>query len=157
MLSQPFLAYGRQSIDQSDIDHVVEALQSDFLTTGPWVDRFERDLAAYVGAKEAVVVSNGTAALHLAMLALGVGPSDVIIVPSITFVASANCAAFCGAQVVFADVDSSTGLMTDETFEEALKIVRRDYSELRFAGVVPVHYLKPSGPAGSDCGPVCGA
>lgn len=140
MLSQPFLAYGRQSIDQADIDHVIEALRSDFLTTGPWVDRFERGLAAYVGAKEAVVVSNGTAALHLAMLALGVGSSDVVIVPSITFAASANCAAFCGAQVVFADVDPLTGLMTEETFKDALKIVRRDYSELRFAGVVPVHY-----------------
>ncbi|WAC47477.1 UDP-4-amino-4,6-dideoxy-N-acetyl-beta-L-altrosamine transaminase [Asticcacaulis sp. SL142] len=140
MLSQPFLVYGRQSIDQIDIDHVIEALQSDFLTTGPWVERFERELAAYVGAKEAVVVANGTAALHLAMLALGVGSSDVIIVPSITFVASANCAAFCGARVVFADVDPLTGLMTDETFEEALKIVQRDYSELRFRGVVPVHY-----------------
>lgn len=134
-----FLPYGRQSLDQSDIDHVIEALKSDFLTTGPWVDRFERDLATAVGAAEAVVVANGTAALHLALMTRDLSPTDVVIVPSITFVASANAVAYCGAQVVFADVDPDTGLMTEETFREALAVVRGLFG-YRFAGVVPVHY-----------------
>jgi UDP-4-amino-4,6-dideoxy-N-acetyl-beta-L-altrosamine transaminase len=135
-----FLPYGRQSIDQSDIDAVVEALKADFLTTGPMVERFERELADFVGAKEAVVVANGTAALHLAVLSQNLGPKDVVIVPSITFVATANAAAFCGAQVVFADVDADTGLITNETFDDALEVIKRDYPEHRFAGVHPVHY-----------------
>ncbi|UDF03774.1 UDP-4-amino-4,6-dideoxy-N-acetyl-beta-L-altrosamine transaminase [Asticcacaulis sp. AND118] len=132
-----FLPYGRQSIADSDIDAVVEALRSDYLTTGPMVDRFERELAATVGAKEAVVVSNGTAALHLCVMTQNLKPNDVIIVPSITFAASANCVAYCGAQVVFADVDPLTGLITDETFDAALALIG---PQQRFAGVIPVHY-----------------
>ncbi|ADU12110.1 UDP-4-amino-4,6-dideoxy-N-acetyl-beta-L-altrosamine transaminase [Asticcacaulis excentricus] len=137
MTATPFLPYGRQSIADSDIEAVVEALRSDYLTTGPMVERFERELAATVGAKEAVVVANGTAALHLCMLAQDLTPSDVVIVPSITFAASANCVAYCGAQVVFADVDPLTGLITDETFEDALSLIG---PQKRFAGVIPVHY-----------------
>jgi UDP-4-amino-4,6-dideoxy-N-acetyl-beta-L-altrosamine transaminase len=135
-----FLPYGRQSIDQSDIDAVTAALTSDFLTTGPLVDRFERDLAQTVGAREAVVVANGTAALHLAMLSEDLGPRDVVVVPAVTFAASANCVAYCGAQVVFADVDPLTGLMTDDSFNDALALIARDYPTHRFAGVIPVHY-----------------
>ncbi|ESQ81118.1 UDP-4-amino-4,6-dideoxy-N-acetyl-beta-L-altrosamine transaminase [Asticcacaulis sp. YBE204] len=133
-----FLPYGRQSIDDSDIAAVVEALRSDYLTTGPMVERFERELAATVGAKEAVVVSNGTAALHLAVLTQNLGPNDVVIVPSITFAASANCVAYCGAQVVFADVDPLTGLITDESFDAALSLI--DNLGYRFAGAISVHY-----------------
>ena len=132
-----FLPYGRQSIDQSDIDAVVETLRSDYLTTGPAVDRFERDLAEAVGAKEAVVVANGTAALHIAALTQNLSPQDAVIVPAITFAASANCAAYCGARVVFADVDPDTGLITDDAFDEALAAIGPEH---RFAGVVPVHY-----------------
>ena len=132
-----FLPYGRQSIDQSDIDAVVETLRSDYLTTGPAVDRFERDLAKAVGAKEAVVVANGTAALHIAALTQNLSPQDAVIVPAITFAASANCAAYCGARVVFADVDPDTGLITDDAFDEALAAIGPEH---RFAGVVPVHY-----------------
>ncbi|MFT4089238.1 MAG: UDP-4-amino-4,6-dideoxy-N-acetyl-beta-L-altrosamine transaminase [Asticcacaulis sp.] len=138
-MAEALLPYGRQSIDQDDIDHVIEALRSDFLTTGPWVERFERELAQTVGAREAVAVSNGTAALHLAVLSQNLTPQDVVIVPSVTFVASANAVAFCGAQVVFADVDPDTGLMTEESFLEALAIVE-GLKDHRFAGVIPVHY-----------------
>jgi len=136
----PFLPYGRQSIDDSDIDAVVTALRSDYLTTGPMVERFERELAAAFGADEAVVVANGTAALHLAILTQTPGPRDVVIVPSITFAASANCVAYAGAQVVFADVDPLTGLITDEGFHDALAVIDRDYPDHRFAGAVIVHY-----------------
>jgi UDP-4-amino-4,6-dideoxy-N-acetyl-beta-L-altrosamine transaminase len=136
---QPYLAYGRQSINESDIEAVIEALRSDFLTTGPMVDRFEAALCDFTGANETIVVANGTAALHLAILSLDLTPQDVVIVPSITFVASANAVAFCGARVVFADVDPKTGLMTTESFTEALSQVH-SMSGYRFAGVIPVHY-----------------
>lgn len=135
-----FLPYGRQSISEADIEAVVEVLRSDYLTTGPSVDRFEADLAAAVGAREAVVVANGTAALHIAALAQNLTANDAVIVPSITFTASANCIAFCGAQVVFADVDPATGLMTDATFDEALRALKTRHPDHRFAGVIPVHY-----------------
>jgi len=134
------LPYGRQSISDADIEAVVAALKSDFLTTGPLVGRFEQALAETVGAQEAVVVANGTAALHLAVMTEDLGPADVVIVPAITFAASANCVAYCGAKVVFADVDPSTGLMTDETFNDALSLIARDNPDHRFAGVIPVHY-----------------
>ena len=134
-----FLPYGRQSISEADIEAVVEVLRSDYLTTGPYVDRFETDLAEAVGAKEAVVVANGTAALHVAALAQDMTPQDVVIVPSITFAASANCIAYCGAQVIFADVDPLTGLLTDGTFDDALQVLRLD-PQSRFRGVIPVHY-----------------
>jgi UDP-4-amino-4,6-dideoxy-N-acetyl-beta-L-altrosamine transaminase len=135
-----FLPYGRQSISEADIDAVVEVLRSDYLTTGPSVDRFEADLAASVGAKDAVVVANGTAALHIAAMTRNLTANDAVIVPSITFTASANCIAFCGAHVVFADVDPTTGLMTDATFDEALGALRMHHPRHRFAGVIPVHY-----------------
>lgn len=137
MTTTPFLPYGRQSIADSDIEAVVEALRSDYLTTGPMVERFEGALAATVGAKEAVVVANGTAALHLCILTQTLTPRDVVIVPSITFAASANCVAYCGAQVIFADVDPLTGLITDKTFDAALSLIGPSQ---RFAGVIPVHY-----------------
>ena len=136
----PFLPYGRQSISDADIDAVVEVLRSDYLTTGPYVDRFERDLAEAVGAKEAVVCANGTAALHLAALTQDLTPQDVVIVPSLTFAASANCIAYCGAQVLFADVDPTTGLVTDETFDAALDHFRKTQPNHRYAGAIPVHY-----------------
>jgi UDP-4-amino-4,6-dideoxy-N-acetyl-beta-L-altrosamine transaminase len=129
------LPYGRQTIEDDDIAAVAEALRGDFLTTGPTVDAFERAFAETVGARHAVACSNGTAALHLAMMALGVGRGDAVIAPSITFLATANCARYVGADVVFADVDPTTGLMTSETLADAL--TRLDGRRLR--AVLPVH------------------
>jgi len=105
------IPYGRQSIDEEDIQAVVEVLRSDWLTTGPKVDEFEGAFADLVGAKEAVAVCNGTAALHGAIYALGIESGDEVIVPPITFVSSANCVVFQGGVPVFADVDPDTLLL----------------------------------------------
>ena len=129
------LAYGRQTIEDDDIAAVAEALRSDFLTTGPRVEAFEQAFAETVAARHAVACANGTAALHLAMLALEVQPGEAVIAPSITFLATANCARFVGAEVVFADVDPQTGLMTPDTLADA--IGRLDGRRLR--AVLPVH------------------
>ena len=129
------LPYGRQTIEDDDIAAVVEALKADFLTTGPTVEAFELAFAEKVGARHAVACANGTAALHLAMLALRVQPGEVVIAPAITFLATANCARYVGAEVVFADVDPDSGLMTRETLAEAL--TRLDGRKLR--AVLPVH------------------
>ena len=100
--------YGRQWIDEEDIASVSEILASDFLTCGPKVEEMERVLEAYTGAKHAVAVSNGTAALHCACIAAGIGPGDEVITTPITFAASANCALYCGAKPVFADINPKT-------------------------------------------------
>ncbi len=100
--------YGRHEIDDDDIDAVVRVLRGDWLTTGPAVETFEQAFAAFVGASHAVAVSNGTAALHLTMLAAGIGPGDEVIVPALTFAASANCVRYVGATVVFADIEADT-------------------------------------------------
>lgn len=113
------LPYGRHCIDDDDIAAVTQVLGSDWLTTGPAVEHFEKTLKAVTGASHAVAVANGTAALHLAYLALGLGPGASVIVPAITFVATANAARQTGADVVFADVDPTTGIMTPETLEAA--------------------------------------
>ena len=102
------LPYGHQIIDDEDIDAVVNVLRSDWLTTGPAISAFETAFAAFVGARHAVAVSSGTAALHAAAFAAGLGPDDEVIVPALTFVASANCARYVGASVVFSDVRSDT-------------------------------------------------
>lgn len=102
------LYYGRQWIDEDDIQAVAEVLRSDFITCGPKVDEFEQELANYTTARYAVAVSNGTAALHCACIAAGVGPGDEVITTPLTFAASANCALYCGARPVFADIDPDT-------------------------------------------------
>lgn len=102
------IKYGRQWIDEKDIEAVDEVLRSDFITCGPKVDEMERNLAEYTGAKYAVAVSNGTAALHCACIAAGIGPGDEVIVSPITFAASANCILYCGAKPVFADINIET-------------------------------------------------
>src|SRR5215467_1815003 len=96
-MPQRFLGYGRQSIDDSDIDAVVAVLRSDFLTQGPAIERFEAALAERVGASHAVAVSSGTAALHIACLAAGVGPGDRGLTSAVTFAASSNCLLYAGA------------------------------------------------------------
>lgn len=126
------LPYGRQSIDEDDIAAVVAVLRSDWLAHGPKVTEFERAFAKAVGAKEAVAVNSGTAALHLALLGVGVGPGDVCVVPAITFLSTATAALMCGAEVVFADVDPHTGLITSETLAAAM-------AGRRIKAVLPVH------------------
>jgi UDP-4-amino-4,6-dideoxy-N-acetyl-beta-L-altrosamine transaminase len=129
------LPYGRQTIEDDDIAAVTAALKADFLTTGPTVDAFEAAFAEKVGARHAVACANGTAALHLAMLALDVQPGEVVIAPSITFLATANCARYVGAEVVFADVDPDSGLMTPDTLAGALTRV----GGRKLRAVLPVH------------------
>ena len=114
-----FIPYGRQYIDDDDISEVVNVLKSDFLTCGPYVEKFEKSLCDVTGAEYSVVCSNGTAALHLAMYSLGVQDGDNVIVPTVTFLASANAAKYCGANIIFADVDPETGLLTADTLEDA--------------------------------------
>lgn len=116
----PFLPYGRQVIEDDDIAAVTAALRGDFLTTGPLIGKFETALAAAVRAEEAVVCSNGTAALYIAAKALGLGPGAKVIVPSLTFLATASAPYLAGAEIVFADVDPETGLMRAEDLENAL-------------------------------------
>jgi UDP-4-amino-4,6-dideoxy-N-acetyl-beta-L-altrosamine transaminase len=132
---QPFLPYGRQVIEDDDIAAVTEALRADLLTTGPRVEAFEQAFAEQVGARHAVTCANGTAALHLTMLALDLQPGEAVIVPAVTFVATANAARFQGGEAVFADVDPDTGLMTPGALEEALSRL----GGRRLAAVLPVH------------------
>ncbi len=113
------LPYGRQSIDEEDIEAVVQALRSDWLTTGPRVAEFERAFAEFTGAREAVAVNSGTAALHAAMAALQIGPGDEVVVPAMTFAATANAVVYRGGTPVFADVEADT-LLLDPTKVEAL-------------------------------------
>ena len=128
-------SYGRQQIDDSDITGIVEVLNSDFLTTGPAVEAFEMEFAESVGVQYAVACSSGTAALHLATLALGLTTGDAAVVPSLTFLASANAYRFEGVEVRFADVDANSGLLTPETFSRALG----QYGSRQVGAVTVVH------------------
>lgn len=119
-----FIPYGRQSTDERDVAAVCNVLRSDFLTQGPTVPAFENAVALYCGAEHAVAVSNGTAALHLACVALNVGPGDLVWTSPITFVASANCALYCGADVDFVDIDLRTYNLSPECLAEKLKIAK---------------------------------
>lgn len=103
-----YIPYGKQSMDEADIQAVIEVLKSDFLTTGPKIKEFEQAVAEYTGAEYAAAVSNGTAALHAACFAAGIGPGDEVITTPLTFAASANCVLYCGGKPVFADVDKKT-------------------------------------------------
>ena len=114
------LPYGRQLIEDDDVEAVVAALRSDFLAHGPMATKFEAAFAEMAGAKEGVVCASGTAALHLALAGLDVGPGDLCVVPAITFLSTATAALLCGAEVAFADVDPVSGLMTPETLAAAM-------------------------------------
>lgn len=103
-----YIPYGRQSVNDEDIQAVIDVLKSDYLTTGPKITEFEQAVCNYTGAKYAVAVSNGTAALHAACFAAGIGPGDEVITTPITFAASANCVLYCGATPVFADIKPDT-------------------------------------------------
>jgi UDP-4-amino-4,6-dideoxy-N-acetyl-beta-L-altrosamine transaminase len=128
------LPYGRQLIDEADIAAVVEVLRGERLAHGPKTGEFERAIAAAVGSRTAAAASSGTAALHVALKALDIGPGDLCIVPAITFLATATAALLCGADVAFADVDSQTGLMTSQSLAEALARAGR-----KAKAVLPVH------------------
>ncbi|NJL50248.1 MAG: UDP-4-amino-4,6-dideoxy-N-acetyl-beta-L-altrosamine transaminase [Blastochloris sp.] len=134
-IADGFLPYGRQTIEDDDVATVAAALRAKMLTTGPLVEAYEAAFAEATGAAHAVACNSGTAALHLAVLALGLGPGDVAIVPSLTFLATANAVRMTGADVLFADVDAETGLMTAETFTAAL----RRAGDARVRAVIPVH------------------
>lgn len=129
-----FLPYGRQWIDETDIQAVIEVLRSDWLTTGPKVEEFERAFAAFVGVKEAVAVSSGTAALHAAMYAIGIGTGDEVIVPPMTFAASANCVVFQGGVPVFADVDPDTLLLDSAQVEAKITPQTKAIIAVDYAG-----------------------
>jgi UDP-4-amino-4,6-dideoxy-N-acetyl-beta-L-altrosamine transaminase len=135
-VSRKFLPYGRQTIEADDIAAVVAALGDDYLTTGPLVGAYEEAFANATAAPHAVSCNSGTAALHLATLALGLKPGDAAIVPSLTFLATANIVRMCGAEVVFADVDPDTGLLTAETLQCALDRVPSGWSA---KVAIPVH------------------
>ncbi|MND35037.1 UDP-4-amino-4,6-dideoxy-N-acetyl-beta-L-altrosamine transaminase [compost metagenome] len=132
------IPYGRQSIDEADIEAVVEVLRSDFLTQGPVVPRFEQAVADFCDAHFGVAVNSGTAALHIACLALGVGPGDWVWTSPISFVASANCALYCGAQVDFVDIEPDTGNMCAMELERKLLAAKKTGGLPKV--VIPVHF-----------------
>jgi perosamine synthetase len=116
-----FIPYGHQSIDEEDIQAVIDVLRSDYLTTGPKVDEFEKAVANFVGARYGVAVSSGTAALHCAMHVIGIQPGDEVIVPPITFAATANCVVYQGGIPVFADVEPDTLLIDPIEVEKKIR------------------------------------
>lgn len=130
------IPYGRQNITQEDINVVIEALQSDYLTQGPKILEFEKAFAEYVGSAFAVAVSNGTAALHLCALALDVKEGDKVITTPITFAASANCVRYCGGEVVFSDIDPDSYLMDIEKVRVLLEASPKG----TYQGIIPVDF-----------------
>jgi UDP-4-amino-4,6-dideoxy-N-acetyl-beta-L-altrosamine transaminase len=137
------IPYGRQDISQADIDAVVEVLRSDFLTQGPTVPRFEEAVAQYCGAQHAVAVNSATSALHIACLALDLGPGDWLWTSPNTFVASANAALYCGAKVDFVDIDPRTYNLCPNKLEQKLQQAERNGTLPKI--VMPVHF------AGQPC------
>ena len=138
-MKKNFLPYNSQQLDKSDIKSVMKALKSPYLTTGPIADEFEKELAKYLGVKYAVVCANGTAALHLSMLALGIGYGDKVVTSPISFVADANAPRFCGADVIFADIEPTTVNLDPQ---EVRKVLKR---EKNVKAIIPVHF------AGQPC------
>ena len=132
-----FIPYGRQDINQADIQAVINVLQSDFLTQGPAVPTFEQTVSQYCGANHALAVNSATSALHIACLALGVGKGDIVWTSPITFVASANCALYCGASVDFVDIDPHTYNMSVEQLRIKLEQARQQKCLPKV--VIPVH------------------
>lgn len=130
------IPYGKQNINQKDIDAVVSTLKSDFITQGPKIKEFEKSFAKYIGSKYAVAVSNGTAALHLSVLSMDLKKGDKVITSPITFSASANCIKYCGGDVQFVDIDPKTYLI-DTNKLEALLI---KHPKNTFKGIIPVNF-----------------
>jgi UDP-4-amino-4,6-dideoxy-N-acetyl-beta-L-altrosamine transaminase len=132
-----FIPYGRQNINKADIDSVIDVLKSDFLTQGPKVPLFEKTIAEFVGVQHTLAVNSATSALHIACLALGLSKGDVLWTSPITFVASANCALYCGASVDFVDIDSDTYNMSVDALKAKLEIAAKKNKLPKI--VVPVH------------------
>ena len=132
-----FIPYGKQNINQEDIDAVVAVLQSDFLTQGPQVPLLEKSVADLVGAQHALAVNSATSALHIACLALGLGEGDILWTSPITFVASSNCALYCGATVDFVDIDPQTYNMSIAALRTKLAAAKRVQKLPKI--VIPVH------------------
>jgi UDP-4-amino-4,6-dideoxy-N-acetyl-beta-L-altrosamine transaminase len=132
------IPYGRHSIDEQDIESVVNVLRSDWLTQGKTVEVFEKEVSKYCGVSHAVAVSNGTSALYLACLSLGVGRGDIVWTTPISFVASANCALLCGASVDFVDIDARTSNMSVEALER--KLLRAEREGRLPKAVIVVHF-----------------
>lgn len=132
-----YIPYGRQDINEADIQAVIDVLTSDFLTQGPAVPVFEKTISDYCGVQYAVAVNSATSALHIACLALGVGNGDLVWTTPVTFVASANCVLYCGANIDFVDIDPSTYNMNTEDLEEKLFIARQANNLPKV--VIPVH------------------
>ena len=130
------IPYGKQNITDEDIAAVIETLKSPFLTSGPKVAEFEAAFAKYIGCKYAVAVANGTAALHISCMALGVKPSSKVITTPITFSASANCVRYCGGEVVFADINQETVLLDIEKVRNLLN----QHPKGTFEGIIPVDF-----------------
>ena len=130
------IPYGKQHITEEDIAEVTKTLKSDFLTQGPKVNEFEEKFAEYIGAKYAVAVSNGTAALHLSALALNVNETSKVITTPITFAASANCIRYCGGEVAFADIDPETALIDIDAIKKLLTASPRG----TYTGILPVDF-----------------
>lgn len=130
------IPYGRQNITDEDIKAVVETLKSDYLTQGPKIMEFEKGFAAYVGSKYAVALSNGTAALHLCTLALGVERGDKVITTPITFAASANCIRYCGGEVVFSDINPETYLLDIDK----VRLLLESSPQGTYKGIIPVDF-----------------
>ena len=137
------IPYGKQNINQADIDSVVNVLQSEFLTQGPQVPLFEKTVSEYCGVKYGVAVNSATSALHIACLALGLGEGDYFWTSPNTFVASANCGLYCGAKVDFVDIDSKTYNLSTKELEKKLIQAKQDNKLPKI--VIPVHF------AGQSC------
>jgi UDP-4-amino-4,6-dideoxy-N-acetyl-beta-L-altrosamine transaminase len=135
-MNSKIIPYGKQNITKEDVDVVIEALNSDYLTQGPRIKEFEIKFAEYVGSKYAVAVANGTAALHLCTLALGVKDGDKVITTPITFAASANCIRYCGGEVIFSDIDPATYLLDIEK----VRILLESSPKGTYKGVIPVDF-----------------
>jgi UDP-4-amino-4,6-dideoxy-N-acetyl-beta-L-altrosamine transaminase len=135
-MNNKIIPYGKQDITKDDINAVIEALKSDFLTQGPKIKEFEDRFADFVGSKFAVAVSNGTAALHLCTLALGVNQGDKVITTPITFAASANCIRYCGGEVIFSDIDPINYLLDIEKFKKLLDSAPKG----TYKGIIPVDF-----------------
>lgn len=129
-----FLSYGKQWIDEEDINSVINVLKGDYLTTGPYVKAFEKAVANYVGTKYAVAVSNGTAALHMACYAAGISEGDEVLVTPMTFVASANCILYCGGKPIFVDIDPKTYNIDVNKIEEKITSKTRAIIPVDFTG-----------------------
>ena len=137
------IPYGRQDITEADIESVIKVLRSNFITQGPVIPIFEQKLCDYTGAKYSVVVNSCTSALHIACLALDLGPGDILWTSPITFVASANCALYCGATIDFVDIDQDTALMSVERLRDKLEYAEKEGNLPKI--IIPVHF------AGQPC------